>query len=155
MYNHGGLAAQGNRSALKSNLKTMKLFDVYSSRGALSVLYRLLEERTPEVNISHRELPSWDDHCTFVASRPYAAWYLIEVEGQPIGAIYLSRMDEIGVFILRAHQGRGYGRRAVLALMERHPRDRYLANVNPANEHSIAFFRSLGFEHIQNTYEKR
>ena len=40
-------------------------------------------------------------------------------------------------------------------LMEKHPRERFLANINPANERSIEFFRSLGFVHIQNTYEKR
>lgn len=133
----------------------MNLVDVYGSPDALGVLYRLLEERDPEVNISHREMPSWDSHCAFVASRPYAAWYLIVAESEPVGAIYLSRADEIGVFILRAYRGKGYGRRAVLMLMEQHPRERYLANINPANEGSIAFFRELGFRHIQNTYEKR
>lgn len=133
----------------------MTLIDVYQAPEALTVLYRLLEERTPRVNISHREMPSWDEHCAFVAARPYHAWYLIEDGGEPVGAVYLSRMDEIGVFILRAERGRGHGRRAVLALMARHPRDRYLANVAPANERSIAFFQGLGFVHIQNTYEKR
>jgi RimJ/RimL family protein N-acetyltransferase len=133
---------------------TVKLVDVYQSPDALSVLYRLLEERRPEVSISHREMPDWKAHCDFVASRPYAAWYLIESETEPVGAAYLSQMDEIGIFILRQHQGKGFGKQAVQMLMERHPRDRYLANINPANDDSITFFRNLGFRHIQNTYEK-
>ena len=134
----------------------MNLVDVYNLPDAPSVLYRLLAERTPEVNISHQETPSWDEHCVFVASRPYAAWYLIENEGDLVGAVYLTRKDEIGIFIFFDHQGCGHGRRAVLALMGHHPRERYLANINPANGRSIAFFYSLGFRHIQKeTYEKR
>jgi len=134
--------------------RDVTLIDVYESSAAPTLLYRLLEERTPEVNISHRKVPSWGDHLEFLGSRPYAAWYVIEADGEPVGAIYLSRMDEIGVFILRAHRCRGYGKRAILQLLERHPRDRYLANINPTNSGSIAFFHSLGFRHIQNTYEK-
>lgn len=134
----------------------MKLADVYVSDAAPRVLYRLLEERTPEVNISHRAMPTWEQHCAFIASHPYDAWYLIETEtGEPAGAIYLTQASEIGIFLLRAHQGHGYGKRAVQELMKLHPRERYLANINPANESSIAFFHELGFHHIQNTYEKR
>ncbi len=39
-------------------------------------------------------------------------------------------------------------------LMEAHPRKKYLANINPANERSIHMFEKLGFKHIQNTYER-
>jgi RimJ/RimL family protein N-acetyltransferase len=133
----------------------LTLVDVYSSPSALDVLYQLLEERKPEINISHRELPTWSDHCAFVASHPYEAWYLLKADADIVGAIYLSRADEIGLFVFQAHQGRGYGRRALELLMERHPRERYLVNINPANEHSIAFVSKFGFRHIQNTYEKR
>jgi RimJ/RimL family protein N-acetyltransferase len=131
------------------------LVDVYESDAALKVLYRLMQERTPEVNISHRAMPDWDAHCAFVASRPYDAWYLIHDDDAPVGGIYLSKMSEIGVFILRAHRGHGYGKRAIELLMQKHPRERFLANINPANTASIGFFQALGFRHIQNTYEKR
>lgn len=133
----------------------MRLVDVYDSPAASKLLYQLMEERSPEVNISHRALPDWDSHLTFIASRPYDAWYLIEKSGERVGAIYLSKANEIGVFILNAHRGRGHGKRAIEMLMELHPRERFLANINPANSRSIAFFESLGFRHIQNTYEKR
>lgn len=133
----------------------MKLVDVYEIDEAPEVLFRLMEERTPEVNISHRALPDWDTHLAFIASRPYEAWFLIVDDDNPVGAIYLSKTSEIGVFVLNAHRGKGYGKTAIEMLMEKHPRERFLANINPANERSIDFFRSLGFVHIQNTYEKR
>lgn len=134
----------------------MKLVDVYDVPDeAPKILYRLLEERTPEVNISHRGLPDWDSHLAFISSRPYDAWYLIEAGGEYVGAIYLSKASEIGVFVLDGHRGHGFGKRAIEKLMQAHPRERFLANINPANTCSIEFFRALGFAHIQNTYEKR
>ncbi len=133
----------------------MKLVDVYASPEAPRVLYRLMEERTPQVNISHRALPDWDSHVAFIESRPYDAWYLMLQDNEPVGAIYLSKTSEIGVFVLAAYRGHGYGKQAIEVLMEQHPRERFLANINPTNTRSIKFFQSLGFSHIQNTYEKR
>jgi RimJ/RimL family protein N-acetyltransferase len=131
----------------------IKLRSVYSVPDAGRHLYRLMEERTDKVNISHRAMPSWAAHVKFVQSKPYRAWYLIEVDGEMVGATYLSRQDEIGVFLFQAHRGRGIGPKAVAALMKRHPRKRFLANINPRNKGSIAMFESMGFHHIQNTYE--
>ncbi|KKN77981.1 hypothetical protein LCGC14_0355460 [marine sediment metagenome] len=148
---------------------TMQLVDLYGTLGAdgYSITYRLLEERTAEQSISHRTMPTWEEHQAFVTSWPYAAWYLVEawVRCIPedrmcprtptiVGAVYLTKADEIGVFIFKAYQGNNYGSRAVLKLMEAHPRDRYLANINPANERSVNMFEGLGFRHIQNTYVK-
>jgi len=132
----------------------MKLVNVYLVDSA-AVLYDLLQERPEEASISHREMPAWSDHVCFVASRPYEAWYLIEDDGEFVGSIYLSKRDEIGVFVFRRYQRKGYCRRAVALLMQEHRRDRYLANVNPRNEASTGLFESLGFRHIQNTYEIR
>lgn len=132
----------------------MRLVDVQDSPAAPKLLYQLMEERTPEINISHRALPDWDSHLAFIASPPYDAWYLVEQDGDAVGAIYLSKTSEIGVFILAAHRGRGFGKQAIGLLMQAHPRDRFLANINPVNSRSIELFESLGFQHIQNTYEK-
>lgn len=131
----------------------MKLVDVYGEPVATALLYSLLSERGEDVNISHRELPPIEQHSAFLRSRPYAAWYLIATDERYVGAIYLTRDDEIGVFIRKDQQGHGYGRAAVELLMKTHPRERFLANINPANARSIRFFEQLGFRHIQNTYE--
>ena len=133
----------------------MNLVDVYRTPEAPELLYRLMEERTPEVNISHQGLPDWETHLAFVELRPYDAWYLIEADGAFVGAIYLSKTSEIGAFVFAAHRGHGHGKRAIELLMQQHPRERFLANINPENTTSIEFFQSLGFHHIQNTYEKR
>ena len=118
-----------------------------------SVLYDLLEQRTPEQSISHKAMPTWDDHCAFVRSQPYAAWYLIAVGNATVGAIYLTHQCEIGIAIFHLHKRKGYASAAVKELMRLHP-GKFIANINPRNEASIRFFEGMGFAHIQNTYER-
>ncbi len=134
----------------------VRLVDVYRTKGADKILYALMGERGATVNISHRKMPSWNEHVRFVRSRPYQSWHLI-LAGRPaaaVGATYLSKNSEIGVFLFKAHRGNGYGEAAVQALMKKHPRTpRFLANINPKNLRSIEFFKNMGFRHIQNTYE--
>jgi RimJ/RimL family protein N-acetyltransferase len=137
-------------------LRLMKLISVYRlSKIGPQVLYKLLEERSPMVNISHRAMPTWKSHLKFIAQRPYSAWYLIKRGEEYVGAVYLTRNDEIGISILSCHRCRGYGSRAVRLLMGKHPRQRYLANINPHNKRSINMFERMGFRIIQETYELR
>jgi RimJ/RimL family protein N-acetyltransferase len=143
----------------------MRLLDVYGNPAAEALLFKLLQERTPEQSISHKDMPTLEEHRAFIASKPYEAWYLVEVVvdivdcvaliTELVGAVYLTRQREIGVGILKQYRGNGYGKHAVKAVMERHPGGRFLANINPQNEASIALFRNLGFGGpIQITMEK-
>ena len=134
----------------------VRLVSVYSVKDAKEILYRLLSRRPKRVNISHRKMPSPRQHAAFVRSKPYQAWYLIRtVSGEFAGGIYLSKAGEIGIFLFKEHQGRGYGKQAVEALMKKHRSvKRFLANVSPNNPHSINFFKELRFKHVQNTYER-
>ena len=124
------------------------------------MLWDLLAERTPEQSISHKVMPTWQQHCGFVDSRPYEAWYLVWDEtrealsprGIAVGAVYLSRQREIGVGILRTERGQGHAQWAIGELMRLHP-GRFLANISPANEPSARLFGRLGFSLIQHTYE--
>jgi len=134
----------------------MRFISVYDDlKTAIPLLYRLLAERQPHVNISHRTMPTFDEHRIFVNSRPYAYWYIFGPEGAPIGAIYLTHAHEIGVFVLRRHRRQGHGAEAVRWLIDQHPGWRFLANVNPANKWSAEMFINLGFRPIQTTYELR
>lgn len=133
----------------------MRLTSVYDHHNRIEVLFDLLKERDESVNISHINMPNYGEHLRFVESRPYKAWYMIEAYGVVVGAIYLSKQDEIGVFIRKDHQGNGYGPWAIQEVMKLHGDRRYLANINPSNTRSVALFGKLGFKHIQNTYELR
>ena len=141
----------------------MRLVDVYEGAGGYSlsasnVLWRLLEERPAHANISHRAMPTREQHEAFIQSHLYEAWYLIEdlsFHRQAVGSVYLTKDDEIGVFVFKEFQRQGFAKQAIAELMYLHPRERYLANINPENDVSTRLFGRLGFKHIQETHELR
>lgn len=166
-----------------TDLISVQLKDVYSLEWEVNyaprILFDLLLERDPNINVSHKKMPTWLDHCNFFASKPYRKWYLIEgvswdtekhVELEPgsagyataiVGACYLTRMNEIGVFLFKQYRGKGFGTKAVYLLTTKHKplkaisgkrSGRYLAHINPANEKSIALFSKIGFTHLSDTY---
>ena len=143
--------------------------DIYDAGGkattlALAILYSHLEQRTPEQNISHKTMPTWEQHCTFVNSRPHAAWWLIydriEAEGDPegtceyvcIGQAYFTRAREIGIAIGDAYQRQGYAGEIIAKIIEMVPRGPVFANVSPRNIASQKLFENLGFGVVQWTY---
>ena len=137
----------------------MSLINVYADRadeyaGNVAFLYELLAEREAHESISHKVMPTLGEHRAFVESLPYEYWYIVCERGQRVGAVYLTRKGEVGVSILRDHRRSGYASKALRLLMAMHP-GRMLANLNPANEASIALFRKLGFTGpIQITMER-
>ena len=117
-------------------------------------LFDLLKERDPRVNISHRKMPTYNQHTKFIKSKPYSKWYIILKSKQKIGSIYLSKNDEIGIFLSKKFQGKNVGNFVLNELMKKNPRKRFLANVNPKNKKSISFFKNNNFKLIQYTFEK-
>ena len=118
-------------------------------------LFDLLKQREGIVNISHKSLPDWEEHLQYVKKHDYQSWDIIWVENTRIGNIYLTKNDEIGIFIDKKLQFHGYGSKALEEFMKKNGKKRYLANINPTNYKSIQFFGKNGFTHIQNTYHKK
>lgn len=133
----------------KSGIVTLKKV----TKSDYPFLYQLLSEREPRMNISHKKMPTYEEHVKFVMSKPYLKWYIINYKNQKCGSIYLTKQNEIGIFIKREMWGKNVGKRALQLLMICNPRSRYLANVNPKNTKSIKFFKMNGFKVIQHTYE--
>lgn len=151
----------------------INLISVYKTQDSERILYDLLLEREQTNSISHRKMPTWREHVSFVGSNPYRKWYLIKIdvidtqggisrEGfHIIGACYLTRQNEIGIQLFKTYQGKGYAIDAVNTMITKHKplkaipgvrSGQFLANINPANERSIRLFQKLGFTHINNTY---
>lgn len=123
------------------------------TKSDLPFLYELLSERESSVNISHKKMPTWEQHVKFVMSKPYSKWYIIKHNEKSVGSVYLSKQDEIGIFIKKEMQKKKIGKIALRLLLKSNPRTRYLANINPKNTKSIRFFKNNGFKLIQHTYE--
>ena len=137
---------------MKKILSPISLKSVTNSD--VKFLFDLLKERDPRANISHRKMPTYSQHTKFIKSKPYSKWYIILKSKQKIGSIYLSKNDEIGIFLSKKFQGKNVGNFALNELMKKNPRKRFLANVNPKNKKSIAFFKNNNFKLIQYTFEK-
>ena len=122
-------------------------------KSDIQFLYDLLLNRDSKANISHKKMPTFEQHVKFVSSKPYQKWYIITNNKIRMGSIYLSKQDEIGIFIEKKYQNKGIGKRAIIELMKKNPKKRFLANVSPKNKKSIEFFKKNGFNLIQHTYE--
>ena len=123
------------------------------SKNDAQFLYGLLKERESNVNISHKKMPTYVQHIKFIESRPYSKWYIIRLGNQKIGSAYLSKQNEIGIFITKNMHVKKLGTTAVNILIKKNRRKRYLANINPKNEKSISFFKQNKFRLIQYTFE--
>jgi hypothetical protein len=116
-------------------------------------LYNLLKERDSRANISHKKMPTYNEHLKFIKSKPYTKWYIAKYGTQKIASIYLTSQNEIGIFIKKTYQNKNLGGIIISQLIHKNPRQRYLANVSPKNKTSEKFFKSHGFKFIQKTYE--
>jgi RimJ/RimL family protein N-acetyltransferase len=119
----------------------------------LRFLFKLLKERNPNANISHKKMPAFSEHIQFVKSKPYSYWYVIQISHKKIGTIYLSKNNEIGIFLKKDHHNKGIASKALKLLITKHPKKRFLANINPKNKSSEKFFKNNNFKLIQHTYE--
>jgi RimJ/RimL family protein N-acetyltransferase len=136
---------------MNTKKKSVKLNPV--TKSDYLFLFELLSERDIRTNISHKKMPTFEEHVKFIKSKPYAKWYIINEGVDKIGSIYLSKQNEIGLFLKKQNQKKGVGITSLNLLMKLNPQLRYLANVNPKNSRSKKFFEKLGFELIQHTYE--
>ena len=116
-------------------------------------LYELLKERVPTTNISHRKMPTYNEHVDFVQSQPYSKWYIIYYGRNKVGSIYLSKQNEVGIFVKKAFFSKGIATDTLKMLMNLNPRKRFLANINPKNKKSVKFFKNNKFKILQHTYE--
>ena len=116
-------------------------------------LYQLLAEREPKMYISHSRMPAYQDHVKFVMSHPYAKWYIIYKNKEKVGSIYLSKQNEIGLFIKKNKKNQGIGSNALRMLFELDPRPRYFANINFRNVKSVKFLTKNFFSPLVHTYE--
>ena len=118
-------------------------------------LYDLLKNKDPNANISHKKMPSYDEHVEFVMSKPYTNWYIIECDKKNVGTIYLSKQDEIGISINNDYEYDQIVKPALKLLMKLNQRKRYLANTSPKDVSAQEFLLKNGFTGLEYVYEMK
>ena len=112
-------------------------------------LYELLQQRDKKCCISHKRMPSIAEHIKFWETTPYKESYILDSVDKPIGAVYISKLDEVGIHLIKGHNG-GIKKAILTGMIDK---IKY-ANVSPNDRASQKLFKSLGFKLIQYTYEK-
>ena len=123
------------------------------SKSDYRFLYDLLKERNSKINISHKRMPTWEEHVRFVKSKPYSKWYIIYNKDEKIGSIYLSKQSEIGIHLLKKYEKESIHLESIKKLMLLNSKIKFRANVSPKNKNYIMLFEKLGFKMVQHTYE--
>jgi hypothetical protein len=136
---------------VNNNNSEIKLKQV--TKNDFKFLYELLLERDQVANISHKKIPTYDEHVKFVTSKPYLQWYVVYYNDKKSGSAYLTKQNEIGIFVKKELQEKGIGSQILELIMGGNGPGRYLANISPKNKKSIKFFMNHGFNLIQYTYE--
>lgn len=140
-----------NKIVFKIDLKNIRFKKVTVLDA--DFLYRILEQRNPNNNISHKKMPTFLQHIKFIASKPYSYWYVIYFKNLKIGTVYLTNIDEIGLHIKKEFGNLQIEKIILNKLFQKHPRSRYLVNINPKNKRMVQFLKNNGFKLLQHTYE--
>jgi hypothetical protein len=127
-------------------LKTITPFDTI-------FLFKLLEKRESFENISHKTMPTFKKHEKFINSKPYYKWYIIYENTKKIGSAYLTNQNEIGIHFLNLKNYEHFFLQSLKIIMKKHPRGRFLININPKNKKLKNIFEKNSYNLIQFTYE--
>ena len=92
------------------------------SKSDYRFLYNLLMERDARANISHKKMPTYNQHVAFVSAKPYSKWYVILYDTNKAGSIYLTSQNEIGIFIKKSFQYKQIGSAALKKLIQQNPK---------------------------------
>ena len=127
-------------------LKNVTKSDIY-------FLFELLKKRASFENISHKRIPVFKNHEKFINSKPYFKWYIIYENFEKIGSAYLTNQDEIGIHFLDIKNNERLFLTLLEHIMKKHPRKRFLVNINPKNKKLKKIVEKNHFKLIQHTYE--
>ena len=81
--------------------ESISLHKVQMTYDHIDFLYRLLSLRSKKKSISHKNLPEFNLHKSFVLSKPYRYWFIIEEKQNYIGSAYISRFNNLGIHLIK------------------------------------------------------
>ena len=124
------------------------------NKSDLKFLFNHLKERDPRENISHKKMPTYDEHVKFVLSKPYSKWYIIFEKNKKIGSVYLTKADELGLHLKKEYFRESLLKEILESLMKSEPNKRFVFNVSPRNKKFMKFLQKNGYMISQQTVVK-
>jgi len=124
------------------------------NKSDLKFLFNHLKERDPRENISHKKMPTYDEHVKFVLSKPYSKWYIIFERNKKIGSVYLTKADELGLHLKKEYFRESLLKEILESLMKSEPNKRFVFNVSPRNKKFMKFLQKNGYMISQQTVVK-
>ena len=73
----------------------MELEDIIPTSKQINILYIQLKKRVH--NISHKKIPSFQNHKLFIKNNPYRAWCIVKESKSVIGNVYVKFDNSIGL----------------------------------------------------------
>jgi hypothetical protein len=116
-------------------------------------LFELLKNRDQFENISHKIMPTFKNHETFVNSKPYFKWYIIYEDLKKIGSAYITNQNEIAIHFLNIKNYEGFFLESLEIIIKKNLRKRFLLNISPKNKKLKRIVEKNKFKLIQHTYE--
>ena len=124
------------------------------NKSDLKFLFNHLKERDPRENISHKKMPTYDEHVKFVLSKPYSKWYIIFEKNKKIGSVYLTKADELGLHLKKEYFRESMLKEILECLMKNEQNKRFVFNVSPRNKKFMKFLQKNGYVISQQTVVK-
>ena len=75
----------------------IKFYNIKSTKEHIKLTYEFLLHR--KSSISHKVIPSLEEHKKFVSNHPYRCWFFIEVNNKKKGTIYIHKDNSIGLYL--------------------------------------------------------
>jgi len=133
------------------------LKDVQPIEEHFNLLYSSLSQR--RFNISHENIPSFDEHVKFVINHPYRVWLIAEVNKTALGNIYIHNDNSIGVNINEEHLqhlpiifNMIFKKWKPLPSIPSVRNKNFFINIPQENDKLVSVIKNLGAKHIQSSY---
>ena len=138
--------------------KDIHFSKVLPNKSQINILFELLKERSN--NISHSSETSFEEHKSFVEKHPYRVWYLLTRHDLPIGSIYLTNENSIGINMNQLIDVNDIqsifefvqSNYSPLPAIKSIRRKDFHINVSPENQNLLDCLKSLNKKEIQSTF---
>lgn len=141
--------------ARSRKVRLVSVYEPFADKLLYELMVERAAERDPFVPKRDRAVRPWRSFRTWLAKRPIATWYLVYIGEKLVGQIQLHEPYGSGIIIREKFRRKGYGMRAMRAVMKMHADRHWLVVIHPKNRGSIRMFKKLGYVRSAPYYEYR